>query len=204
MSPSRSRRFTARDLALVAVFVGIVAALGLVPPLFPFGAAIPITAQSLGAMLAGAVLGARRGGASLLVFVALVALGLPLLAGGLGGLGAFATPRVGFIVGFPVAAYAVGWLTERARPHDGPAYSLHRGLAANVLGGIVVLYAFGISGFAAVGRVGLPEATAAMAVFIPGDLVKAVVAALVARGVHAGYPGLLERPLRRERTTSAV
>ncbi len=197
----RSQRLSSRDLALVAVFAGVVAALGLVPPLFPLGAAIPITAQSLGVMLAGAVLGARRGGLSLLVFVALVALGLPLLSGGLGGLGAFATPRVGFILGFPVAAYAVGWLTERA----GPTYTLLRGIAANVLGGIVVLYLVGIAGFAAVSRLPLLEATATMAVFVPGDLVKAVVAALIARGVHAGRPGLLGRTAGRgDRQSTAV
>ena len=48
---------SSRDLALVAVFAGIVAALGLVPAFSAFGGAVPITAQSLGVMLAGAVLG---------------------------------------------------------------------------------------------------------------------------------------------------
>lgn len=168
------------------------AALGLVPAFFPFGSAVPITAQSLGVMLAGAILGARRGGLSLVVFVVLVAAGLPLLAGGVGGLGMFATPRAGFLVGFPVAAYVVGLVTERA----GSPYTLPRGFLANVLGGVVVLYVFGILGIMAVARVGLDTATTSVAIFIPGDLVKALVAALVARGVHAGYPGLLTR--RRE------
>lgn len=191
-STATSRRLPARDLALVAVFVGIMAALGLVPAFFPFGSAVPITAQSLGVMLAGAILGARRGAMSLAVFVVLVAAGLPLLAGGVGGLGVFATPRVGFLVGFPVAAYAVGLVTERI----GAPYSLPGGFLANVLGGVVVLYAFGILGIMAVARVGLDTATTSVAIFVPGDLVKALVAALIARGVHAGYPGLLSR--RRE------
>ena len=191
-STTRSRRLTSRDLALVAVFVGVMAALGLVPAFFAFGSSVPITAQSLGVMLAGAVLGARRGGLSLLVFVVLVALGLPLLAGGVGGLGVFATPRVGFLVGFPVAAYVVGLVTERF----GAPYRLATGFAANVLGGVVVLYAFGIVGIMAVARVGIDTATTSVAIFVPGDLIKAAVAALVARGVHAGYPGLLDR--RRE------
>lgn len=184
-----SGRLTARDLALVAVFVGVVAALGLAPAFFPFGSAVPITAQSLGVMLAGAVLGARRGGLSLLVFVVLVAAGLPLLAGGVGGLGVFATPRVGFLVGFPVAAYVVGLVTERI----GAPYSLRGGFLANLLGGVVVLYAFGILGIMAVARVGIDTAATSVAVFVPGDLLKAVLAAFVARGVHAGYPGLLTR-----------
>ena len=185
---SRPVRFTSRDLALVAVFVGIVAALGVVPAFYPFGIAVPITAQSLGVMLAGAVLGSRRGALSMVVFLALVAVGLPLLAGGVGGLGVFFTPRVGFLLGFPVAAYVVGLLSERG----GPGYALHRGLVANLVGGVVVLYAFGIAGIMAVGRVGIDAAATPLAVFLPGDAVKVVVAALIARGVHAGYPGLFE------------
>ncbi len=180
-------RLTSRDLALVAVFVGIMAALGLVPAFYPFGVAVPITAQSLGVMLAGAVLGARRGALSMVVFLALVAVGLPLLAGGVGGLGVFFTPRVGFLIGFPAAAYVVGLLTERWAP----PYTLHRGIVANLVGGVLVLYAFGIAGIMAVGQVGIDAAVTPLLVYLPGDLIKVVVAALVARGVHAGYPGLL-------------
>lgn len=202
MTLTGSRRFTARDLALVAVFVGIMAALGLVPALYPFGAAVPITAQSMGAMLAGAILGSRRGAVAMLVFVLLVCLGLPLLAGGRGGLGVLVTPTVGFFLGFPVAAYVVGRLTELF----GPTYTLARGTLANVLGGIVALYVLGLVGFMVAARVGIDAAASALLIFVPGDAIKAVVAALVARGVHAGYPGLLtERSrARQERQKSAV
>ena len=195
----RPERFTSRDLALVAVFVGIMAALGLVPALYPFGVAVPVTAQSLGVMLAGAVLGSRRGALSMLVFLALVAVGLPLLAGGVGGLGVFFTPRVGFLVGFPVAAYVVGLLTERSAP----PYTLHRGILANLVGGVLVLYAFGIVGIMAVGKVGIDAAVTPLLVYLPGDAIKVVLAALVARGVHAGYPGLLSGR-RDDRQSSPV
>jgi biotin transport system substrate-specific component len=199
---TRPQRLSSRDLALVAVFVGIVAALGMVPPIYAFGGAVPVTAQSMGAMLAGAILGARRGGLALLVFVGLVALGLPLLAGGRGGLGVLTTPTAGFLLGFPVAAYVVGVLTQRG----GPAYSLVRGIAANVLGGVGALYLLGIAGMVLVGRFGVDTAVSGAAVFLPGDLLKAVLAAVVARGVHAGYPGLLTRDGARpdERQSSAV
>ena len=196
---ARPVRFTSRDLALVAVFVGIMAALGLVPALYPFGVAVPITAQSLGVMLAGAILGSRRGALSMLVFLALVAVGLPLLAGGVGGLGVFFTPRVGFLLGFPVAAFVVGLLTERSAP----PYTLPRGIVANFIGGVVVLYAFGIVGIMAVARIGIDAAATPLLVYLPGDLIKVVVAALIARGVHAGYPGLLTGR-RSERQPTSV
>jgi biotin transport system substrate-specific component len=192
--------FSSRDLALVAVFVGIMAALGLVPAFYPLGSSVPITAQSLGVMLAGAILGARRGGLSLLVFIGLVALGLPLLAGGVGGLSVFFTPRAGFLLGWPVAAFVVGFLTERF----GPAYTLARGVVANVLGGIVTLYAFGIVGIMIAVHTGIDAATSSVAIFVPGDLVKAVAAALIARGVHAGYPGLLSGRRRDEHQPTSV
>jgi biotin transport system substrate-specific component len=189
-SDTPGRKLAARDLALVAVFCGIVAALGVVPALYPFGQAVPITAQSMGVMLAGALLGARRAALALLLFVVLVAAGLPLLAGGAGGIGMFLTPRAGFLVGFPVAALAVGWITERiAVP-----YRLLPGMVANVVGGIVVLYVPGILGIALLGKVSLLAAAATALVFGPGDLLKAVVAAVVARAVHRAYP----LPLHRE------
>jgi biotin transport system substrate-specific component len=197
MTQPRAGRLSSRDLALVAVFVGLMAALGLVPAFFPFGASVPITAQSLGVMLVGAVLGARRALVTMLVFLALVAVGLPLLAGGVGGLGVFASPRVGFLLGFPVAAYVVGLVTERG----GPSYTLRRGVVANVVGGIVVLYVFGVAGLMYKAQMGIDAAATAVTLYLPGDAIKAVVAALVARGVHAGYPGLLRHRGRTRQTT---
>ena len=190
-------RSSSRDLALTATFTGVVAALGLVPAFIAPGFAVPITAQSLGVMLAGAVIGARRGAGSLLLFLLLVAVGLPLLAGGRGGLGVFAGPSVGFLLGYPVAAFVIGWLTERG----GAPYRLAWGLVANVVGGIVVLYVFGTAGIAVVAGLSVQAAAASTWIFLPGDVAKAVVAALVARGVHAAYPGLLggRREARNER-----
>jgi len=185
----RLPRSSSRDLALVATFAGVVAALGVVPAFTPPGFTVPITAQSLGVMLAGSILGARRGALSLVLFLTLVAAGLPLLAGGRGGLGVFVGTSVGFLVAFPVAAWVIGWISERA----GTPYRLHWGLVANVVGGIVVMYLGGVVGLAAVLDLSLVAAATTLWVYVPGDAVKVVIAALVARGVHAAYPGLLNR-----------
>lgn len=192
--PSTRSSSPARNAALVAVFAGFVAALGLVPMFQPPGFSVPITAQSLGVMLAGAILGGRRGFAALALFLVLVAIGLPVLPGGRGGLGVFFTPSVGFLLGFPLAAFVVGWLTERG----GAPYRLSWGIVANVLGGIVVLYAAGIAGMAAATGMSVGAAAVASWIYLPGDLTKVVLAALVARGVHAAYPGLIAA--RRTRT----
>ncbi|GAB2888309.1 biotin transporter BioY [Nocardioides pacificus] len=176
-----------RDLALVAIFAGVIAALGVIPAITPLGGSVPITAQSMGIMLAGALLGPRRATMAVVLFLALVAIGLPLLAGGRGGLGVFAGPSVGYLLGWPIAAFVIGWLTQVA----GAPYRLWTGIAANLLGGVVVLYAFGVPGTAIRTDTSLWAALVAAWVFIPGDIAKAIITGIVARGVHAAYPGLI-------------
>ena len=101
-----------RQFMLVALFAALIAALGLVPPI-NLASGVPITAQSLGVMLAGTALGAKRGFAATLLFIALTLAGLPLLSGGRGGIGLLASPTAGFVIGFPFATLATGFLTER-------------------------------------------------------------------------------------------
>lgn len=187
---ANARRLPARDLALIALFAGLIAALGLPGTLNLFGNAVPITAQTLGVMLAGSILGARRGFFAVLVFLALVAAGLPLLAGGRGGLGVFAGPSVGYLLGWLPGVWLVGWLTEQTLARGGK-YSLPIGLAANLAGGILVVYALGIPLQAwRIGTSGVVATAIAALAYLPGDLIKAVVSTLVAKGVHAGYPTL--------------
>lgn len=172
-----------RSLTHIALFAALIAILGLVPKIDLAGG-VPITAQSLGIMLCGTVLGARRGALAVLLFLALVALGLPLLSGGRGGLGVFVGPSVGYLVGFPLAAFTAGWVVERT--------TLPLGLAATsgaVIGGIGVMYLFGIPGMALVLGKTLPEAAFLGMAFLPGDLIKAVLAGFITRGLAQMRPG---------------
>lgn len=173
------------DIVYIALFAAITAALGLVPPITLPVVPVPITAQFLGVMLAGSILGAWRGGLALLLFIALVAAGLPILAGGRGGLGVLLfSPSAGFLLAFPIAAFVIGWLTERFwRRLD-----VVRAFLINVVGGIGVVYAIGIPGVALMGDLSLVQAAVGSAIFIPGDIIKAVVAALAAVFVRRGYP----------------
>ena len=72
-------------------------------------------------MLCGTVLGAKRGALAVVLFLALVAAGLPLLSGGRGGLGVFASPSVGYLIGFPIAAFVAGWVVQTWRAGVGLA-----------------------------------------------------------------------------------
>jgi len=172
-----------RNVAQIALFAALIAALGLIPQLtLAFG--VPITAQSLGVMLCGTVLGARSGGLAALLFVGLVALGLPLAAGGRGGLGLFTGPTVGFLIGFPVAAYVTGMMTQR---FGGMNMAVGSGFAA-IVGGVGVLYIFGIIGMSVVLGRSLGEAALLVTAFIPGDIIKAVLAGLITAALYRARP----------------
>jgi biotin transport system substrate-specific component len=134
-----NRRTTARDLAQIAIFAALIAALGLPGTITVGSTGVPITLQTLGIMLAGGILGARKGFLSVLVFLVLVSAGLPLLAGGRGGLGVWAGPSAGYLIGWLVGAAVIGWLTARILP----AYPLWLGIVINIVGGVLVVYACG-------------------------------------------------------------
>ncbi len=174
-----------RTVTHIAMFAALIAVLGLVPRM-DLASGVPITAQSLGIMLCGTVLGAKRGALAVGLFLLLVALGLPLLSGGRGGIGVFATPSVGFLIGFPVAAFVTGWVMERTTLRVDIA-----ALVASVIGGIAVLYVFGILGIKVVAGMSLFDASVAAMAYLPGDLVKVGLAAMVTSALAKARPASL-------------
>ncbi|KQM84557.1 BioY protein [Agromyces sp. Leaf222] len=188
----------------MAVFAALIAALGLPGALVIGGGAVPITFQTLGVMLAGAILGARKGFLSVLLLIALVAAGLPLLSGGRGGLGVFVGPSVGYLLGWLLGVLVIGWATARLLPR----YRILPALLWTALGGIVAVYLVGIPMFAAITGTPIVAAATASLVFLPGDLIKVVITVLVAKGVHRAWPGLIApRPWpwkREERVTASA
>ena len=137
-------------------------------------------------MLAGTVLGPRKGALAVLLFLALVALGLPLLAGGRGGLGVFAGPTLGYLIGFPLGAYVTGLVARRFdRPMAfGPA------LTGAFVGGIGVVTFAGILGMAVMMQVNLMTAAGFALPFLPGDLIKAALAAAITATLWRARPAL--------------
>ncbi len=182
-------RISAADAARIATFAALTAVLGMPGSLALFGNAVPITLQTLGVMLAGALLGAWRGALAMLTFLALVAAGLPLLSGGRGGPGVFVGPSAGYLIGFVVGAAVVGLIVERFR-----TLTFWRVLAACVVGGMLVMYALGIPLQSLVTGFSLQTVATGSLMYLPGDLVKAVIAASVTVGVVRAYPAA--SPLR--------
>jgi biotin transport system substrate-specific component len=180
---------TIRDVVLIALFAAIIVMFGLVPAIPVAGIPVPITLQNLAVMLAGAVLGPRRGAAATAMLILLVAIGLPVLSGGRGGLGMLLGPSGGFLLGFVAAAFVIGWLIARFGQGRAPGWQRAGvNILACVVGGIGACYALGIPWLAVSAGLPLDKAALGSLVFVPGDLAKAVVAGLVAHGVARVYP----------------
>lgn len=123
------------QLALVLAFAALTALTARIKIDLPF-TPVPITLQVFAVLLAGLTLGARQGAASQLVYCAAIAAGLPIDANGLG-TGAWFTPTAGYLIGFVLAAFVAGWLTERG---------LHRSrltLFVAALAGVCTIYICG-------------------------------------------------------------
>ncbi|MGC9400139.1 MAG: biotin transporter BioY [Anaerolineae bacterium] len=145
----------------------------------PFGP-VPVTAQTLAVLLIGAVLGARRGSAAVLLYLAQGLLGLPVFAGSGAGLTALLGPTGGYLLGFVAGAYVTGLLIERGWDRR-PATTF----AALALGNVVI-YAFGLPWLATF----VGDATLALGLwpFLPGDLFKLACATLALSAGHHALP----------------
>ena len=185
MNAALSRK-DAHALAQIALFAALTAVLGLIPKIdLPFG--VPITLQSLAVMLAGCLLGGWRGFQTLALFLLAVAVGLPLLSGGRGGLGVFAAPSAGYLVGFALAAGATGFIMGRL-PRSTPLRAGISAFIASAAGGLALLHAVGIGGLMWLADMPLSKAVMVDLAFVPGDLIKCAVCAAVVHTVAKALP----------------
>ncbi|WP_416776746.1 biotin transporter BioY [Xenorhabdus budapestensis] len=174
-----------KDIVYIALFSALTTALGLFPPLtLPIG--VPLTAQSMGCMLAGSIIGAKRGSIALCIYILLIVIGFPVLAGGKGGLGVMLSPSGGFILAWPLAAGLIGYLYEK----NLRSLTIIKEACFIVLGGIVLVYAIGIPWVAVFAELSLYQAAIGTLFFLPGDIVKVILVIFVTRLIRRAYPSI--------------
>ena len=160
-----------RDILLIVGGSLCVAGMAQVRIPLPF-TPVPITGQTFAVLLVGAVLGSRRGAASLLLYLLQGLLGLPFFAGGASGLAILLGPTGGYLIGFVVAAGLVGLLATRGLDRRIPSALLA------FLAGEVVIYLFGVAWLSVF--LGIPHAIAAgLLPFLLGDAIKLAAAGLI-------------------------
>jgi biotin transport system substrate-specific component len=149
---------------------------------------VPMTLQTLAVLMLGAAYGWRLGCATVIAYLAEGAIGLPVFAGPVGGLGPLAGPTAGYLFGFVAAAFVTGWLSERGWDRN-----TARLFAAMAIGHVIILAA----GFAWLAYgIGLGTGKAwvvGVLPFIAGSVVKSALGATL---LPAAWR-LVDQPLRK-------
>ena len=179
----------ALDISLVATFTALISVVSILPGIPLAGLAVPLTMQTLAVLLAAAVLGWLRGLISVLLYVVLGAVGLPIFTGGKAGLGVLVGPTGGYIFGFLVAAVITGYLSYSfaltSKKNRTPKMVI-----STVAGSLLGISVFGIIGLMLFAKMSLNDAFVTNLLYLPGDLIKAFLAAIVAVSLHLSLPWL--------------
>lgn len=174
-----------RNMVLAALFAALLAIGGQIA--IPIGP-VPITLQTIMVLLAGAILGSRWGTVSVLVWILLAAVGAPVLSGGKGGMGVLVGSTGGYIFGFLVAVFLVGWGIERLGKNKQVAW--WQLLLVFLIGSVVVINAIGFPWFLFFSNLpfSMDIFNKVFVVFLPGDIVKAVLATILTFALYRAMP----------------
>ena len=139
---------------------------------------VPISLQTLFVYLTGLLLGSQWGAVSVGVYLLAGACGLPVFAGGTGGIGRLAGPTGGYLFGYLAAVYVIGLMTEKA----GRRWIIDV-IAMTVA--TLIVYAAGVAWLKTVtGMTFSRAATVGMLPFLVGDGLKILAAGAIARAVR--------------------
>jgi len=168
-------KLSIKDMVLCAVFAALISIGAFVSIPLPGG--VPFSLQPFFAMLAGAILGSKRGAISMTVYTLMGLVGLPVFSNGTGGFGMIFKPTFGYIIGFIVCAYVVGLIVEKSREKG-----FNAGLVIAPFVGLMLDYIIGVPYLFVVLKATMGEAmTPSVALaygfwpFIILDLVKAAI-----------------------------
>ena len=165
-------RLTTREITSVAIFTAALASTSWIT--IPLGSIAPITLQTIFVMLAGLVLGSRLGTISIVAYIILGAIGLPVFAGFKGGIGILFGPTGGFIFSFIIAVYFIGKMKIIIFINNSIWYICVILIVANLL-----IYMIGGTYIKLYLNINLASTLAILYPYIIGDLIKIMVSLYV-------------------------
>ena len=183
VQPTTRVRAIVRDVLLVVGFALLTAAAAQIEIQLGF-TPVPLPGQTFAVLLSGAVLGMRRGALSQLVYWMAGLTGLPFYSGGAGGWKSGTGATLGYLVGFIVAAGAIGYLAEKKQDRN-----FATSLPAMLLGSTLI-YTCGAAWLTTYLNIGFATGetnaiSLGVAPFLVGDVIKALLAAACTTGVWA-------------------
>lgn len=170
------RKISTQDMVLCGVFTTLIAVGAFIKVPVPV---VPFTLQFLFTMLAGLLLGGRKGALSVGVYILLGLVGLPVFAEG-GGFWYILKPSFGYLLGFMLAAYVTGKMVERKKK------LLTRWVIAVNFMGLFIVYAAGMIYYYVICNyvIDTPIALGPLFLYcfvlaVPGDICLCVLAAIL-------------------------
>lgn len=103
-----------KGMIFAALFAALTAAVAWFKIPLPF-TPVPITLQTLAVLLSGAMLGSYYGALSMMIYIGVGAIGLPVFAGGSSGIGVLLGPTGGYLLSYPVASFVIGKMLEKKK-----------------------------------------------------------------------------------------
>jgi len=165
-----------RMMVFASLFAALTAAGAYIQIPIPFSP-VSVTLQVFFVLLAGCILKSKWGSLSMIVYSLLGIAGLPVFAGGSSGIGVLLGPTGGYIIGFILAAYIIGKLSEKTEKSTRSPLLVN---TLNMSAGIFVIYLCGVLQLMIVAQIGLGVALTLGAIpFLPGEIVKTAVATYI-------------------------
>lgn len=102
----KKSKLSVQDICMIAFMTAVTAVMAQISIPMPFG--VPMTMQTFAITLAGVILGSKKGGLSILIYVLIGLVGIPVFANFSGGIQCLAGPTGGFLISFPIMAFLIG------------------------------------------------------------------------------------------------
>lgn len=164
-------KLSLKDLITCGIFVAVIAVLAQISIVLPFSP-IPFTMQVFGVCLVATILGRKKGFITLMVYILLGSIGIPVFAAYSSGPTALFGKTGGFILAFPLMALLIGYVSEKYRktPY----------VIGSMILALILCYAIGTIYFSFITKIPIQKAVIFTVIpYIPLDLVKVVMASLI-------------------------
>lgn len=180
-------KMSAKDISYIALFATLISVSGYIFIPLPFST-VPVTAQTLAVMLAGSLMTPGKSAFCIMVFLLMGAAGLPVFSGGASGFGYIVGKTGGYLMGFLAGAVVISLIRGRNA-------GFCRSFIANAIGGILVVYTFGALWLSFITKMSLLNSVIyGVLPFIPGDILKASAASVLAARLEKASPFYLRTP----------
>ncbi len=192
---NKSMKYSVRELSVCGMMAALICVLA--PVSLPLVSEVPISLATLAVMLCGVLLGRNLGSLAVLIYIILGAIGLPVFAGWSSGLGIILGVTGGYIIGYLPLAWISGYFSEKFGKNC-RGFAKYAVLTGGMILGNAVLYLIGTIWFIKATGMGLAAAMSVCVIpFIPGDLIKTAVVAVLAERLESVSDAVLRRSAAR-------